>query len=426
MAKKGLYANIHAKRKSGEKMRSKGDAGAPSDQDFKNAAKTAKSYQQPNNGLLQPGSEPEDLGLINTIETMRSQDFSGGSVESPFAPRNYNIDFDSYDEYIGRPFSVENEDIDDLRAYNQSLREKTWYGVQKLAGKTATAVTGGIGMLVHGLPNMLVNVAAEAIDPEGNEGGYKDAFRSIFENDFQRGLDDINKWMDDKLPHYYTQEERNMSVWKQMTGGSANFWANDFVNGLSFVAGAVLTEFATAGLATAVIPTRAAQFLKGVSRANQISRATSATGTASKFNQLATWGMAADAGLLTRRLITGAGYEAGVEARHHYDHTMKRLEEQWREENPLKEPTMEDKKYWHELAVETTNGVFVGNLALVGAGNMIAFPRIFGSGYNASKRNVGRVIKDASNDIKDRYVAAYTALGAGKYASGIYTAAKVP
>ena len=47
MAKKGLYANIHAKRKrikagSKEKMRKKGAKGAPSDKDFKKAAKTAK------------------------------------------------------------------------------------------------------------------------------------------------------------------------------------------------------------------------------------------------------------------------------------------------------------------------------------------------------------------------------------------------
>ena len=38
----GLYANIHAKRKRGGKMRKKGDKGAPSSQDFANAAKTAR------------------------------------------------------------------------------------------------------------------------------------------------------------------------------------------------------------------------------------------------------------------------------------------------------------------------------------------------------------------------------------------------
>ena len=47
MAKKGLYANIHAKRKrikagSGEKMRKPGSKGAPTATQFKKAAKTAK------------------------------------------------------------------------------------------------------------------------------------------------------------------------------------------------------------------------------------------------------------------------------------------------------------------------------------------------------------------------------------------------
>ena len=46
-AKRGLYANIHAKRKrikagSGEKMRKKGAKGAPTDAAFRKAAKTAK------------------------------------------------------------------------------------------------------------------------------------------------------------------------------------------------------------------------------------------------------------------------------------------------------------------------------------------------------------------------------------------------
>jgi hypothetical protein len=47
---KGLYANIHAKRKriaegSGEKMNKPGTKAAPSAKDFKQAAKTAKPYK---------------------------------------------------------------------------------------------------------------------------------------------------------------------------------------------------------------------------------------------------------------------------------------------------------------------------------------------------------------------------------------------
>jgi len=43
MAKRpGLYANIHAKRKSGRPMRRAGSKGAPTNADFRRAAKTAK------------------------------------------------------------------------------------------------------------------------------------------------------------------------------------------------------------------------------------------------------------------------------------------------------------------------------------------------------------------------------------------------
>ena len=46
MAKRGLYANINAKRKAGKKMRKKGAKGAPSDADFRAAAKTAKKKKK--------------------------------------------------------------------------------------------------------------------------------------------------------------------------------------------------------------------------------------------------------------------------------------------------------------------------------------------------------------------------------------------
>ncbi|QBQ72638.1 hypothetical protein CRP4_gp29 [Roseobacter phage CRP-4] len=48
---KGLYANIHAKRKriasgSGEKMRKVGSKGAPTAKNFKEASKTAKKRKK--------------------------------------------------------------------------------------------------------------------------------------------------------------------------------------------------------------------------------------------------------------------------------------------------------------------------------------------------------------------------------------------
>lgn len=41
-----LYRNIAKRRASGKKMRKRGDEGAPSDQDFKNAARTTKKKKK--------------------------------------------------------------------------------------------------------------------------------------------------------------------------------------------------------------------------------------------------------------------------------------------------------------------------------------------------------------------------------------------
>ena len=43
MSRPGLYANIHAKRKRGEKMRKKGAKGAPKAKDFRRAKQTVRS-----------------------------------------------------------------------------------------------------------------------------------------------------------------------------------------------------------------------------------------------------------------------------------------------------------------------------------------------------------------------------------------------
>jgi len=61
----GLYANIHAKRKRGGKMRKKGAKGAPSSQDFANAAKTAKEdvdlFDLVSTKLLEEGYDEKDV-----------------------------------------------------------------------------------------------------------------------------------------------------------------------------------------------------------------------------------------------------------------------------------------------------------------------------------------------------------------------------
>ena len=77
MPGKGLYANIHAKRKriasgSGEKMRKPGSKGAPTAANFKRSAKTAKKLNRFNGGcnsLLAMDSQVLKMVLLPATET---------------------------------------------------------------------------------------------------------------------------------------------------------------------------------------------------------------------------------------------------------------------------------------------------------------------------------------------------------------------
>ena len=74
----GLYANIHAKRKRGGKMRKKGDKGAPSSQDFANASKTAKEevdkFDIVVNHFLNEGYQKEDIiKAMSTVHLTEEQ-----------------------------------------------------------------------------------------------------------------------------------------------------------------------------------------------------------------------------------------------------------------------------------------------------------------------------------------------------------------
>ena len=74
----GLYANIHAKRKRGGKMRKKGAKGAPSSQDFANAARTAKEdfdvFDTILNHCVNEGYDAEDV--IQVMSSLTEEQLS--------------------------------------------------------------------------------------------------------------------------------------------------------------------------------------------------------------------------------------------------------------------------------------------------------------------------------------------------------------
>lgn len=102
-AEKGLWANIHAKRErikkgSGERMRKPGSKGAPSAQDFKDAAKTSTNEAQSMSGALkntlskaEPGSK-----LDQSIKRHNANIKAGQAGTLKTAPTGYHFDKKGY------------------------------------------------------------------------------------------------------------------------------------------------------------------------------------------------------------------------------------------------------------------------------------------------------------------------------------------
>ena len=359
-----------------------------------------------NEDLIQPGEqELNSNNLINTVENrkpLRSGGPGGMQIlrdmqDYGFRPSGASvntIDSDEWGEYnrlINGPVSLLDSSIDDKREAGQSLGEKALHATIKFFPKTSAHILGS----TYGLLDGFGEVAKDAYD----NGFAASNWNKFFNNDFQRSLDDFNESIDKKLPHYYSSQERDLSFTQSVFGkGAANFWTNEFSNGLSFVAGAVLSEYATAGFATALIPARAANYMKRISALRQTTYGAKAISASKNLQKINRAERIYDGLTTGRRMLTGAFYESGVEARHNYDATLDRLN-QIHVEKTGAAPTSEDQAKMKDIAIKVSNGVFAGNAALVGYSNILMFRRIFGSGLVKNKKFKNKISKDPKTGV---------------------------
>jgi hypothetical protein len=311
---------------------------------------------------LPMGSRAQSKGTptkINPISGLPQQDFSTDRFRNELL-RNFNDRQVIYegDDNNFKKYAVQMNRFNDIfeqRAQNQPLGEKWKNGVLKFVGKTGTAVAGAtVGTLV-GFKELLEN----------------GSLTNFYDNDMQTSLDRANEWMDGKLPNYKTKWEQEANFWQSLT--RANFWADDVLGALSFTSGAVLSELMLSGLSAATLG--AGSPLQSAAIAKQFATAKTLLKGWSKLNkQQQAW----SAGAAVRRLITGAGYESAVEARHYRQTAM----DQFMQANPnASEEELADAA---KFINAQSNWIFAGNLALVGYSNAVQFKKIFGSGIKSN------------------------------------------
>ncbi len=278
-----------------------------------------------------------------------------------------------YENYI--PGTDNNERL----AAEQGTGDKWINGATKALAKTGSAVLGGTVGLVYGVGAAL------------NDG----SFSSIYDNSFSNTLADWDSKLSYQLPNLYTKQEQEKGLFGQM--GTANFWSDKFLGGLSFTAGAILSEaiwaYATGGASLSNLGARLgtksagrwgvealgeSAALQGLSKYKgfykgmlengvNVGRISKALPNAlGKVGELAT-----STGVLAR----SAGYEASVEALQYKREAEENFHQNFLAKNG-REPNQEDLEKFHTKLESSANAVFATNMAILMPSNLVTMGNI--------------------------------------------------
>lgn len=256
-------------------------------------------------------------------------------------------------------------DNDTRLSRSQGRTEKWMRGLGKFVGKAALYGLGGVIQPFYGI----------------YAGVSRGNFNAVFDNDFTRWLDDQDKKMDYGLAHYYNREERDMNFLQSMT--TANFWSNDFLSGLAFTAGAMLSSavYSGAGLMNlARTGVRAGVALASIGKA--------ASDTKKAFGvylRAARTGRRIGKGLDTLAFLgTSTSWEASVEARSMLMEAEENFRQSYRNAYGREVPYEELMKFRADNA-NAANAVFAANVGILSLSNIAMFGDMFGMDLGVDK-----------------------------------------
>lgn len=256
-------------------------------------------------------------------------------------------------------------DNDTRLSRSQGRTEKWMRGLGKLAGKTALYGLGGVIQPFYGI----------------YAGVSRGNFNAVFDNDFTRWLDDQDKKMDYGLAHYYNREERDMNFLQSMT--TANFWSNDFLSGLAFTAGAVLSSAVYSGIGLMNLARTGAR--AGVALA-RIGKAASDTKKAfGVYLRAARTGQRIGKGLDTLAFLgASTSWEASVEARSMLMEAEENFRQSYRNAYGREVPYEELMRFRADNA-NVANAVFAANVGILSLSNIVMFGDMFGMDLGVDK-----------------------------------------
>lgn len=256
-------------------------------------------------------------------------------------------------------------DNDTRLSRSQGRTEKWMRGLGKFVGKAALYGLGGVIQPFYGI----------------YAGVSRGNFNAVFDNDFTRWLDDQDKKMDYGLAHYYNREERDMNFLQSMT--TANFYSNDFLSGLAFTVGAMLSSAVYSGAGLMNLARTGAR--AGVALA-RIGKAASDTKKAfGAYLRAARIGQRVGKGLDTAAFLgTSTAWEASVEARSMLMEAEENFRQSYRNAYGREVPYEELMKFRADNA-NAANAVFAANVGILSLSNIAMFGDMFGMDLGVDK-----------------------------------------
>lgn len=268
-------------------------------------------------------------------------------------------------------YSTVNLDQEDYAAKKQTSGELWGNAFPKFWGKLLTNTVGQLGGIAYGL----------------YDAAQTGSMQSLYDNKFMDYVNDVNTYLDNKLPTYKSKADREATGLDYLT--RATTWADDFANGMAFFGGAILSEaaieFATGGSALSTAGARwgtklaqSEKFLNTLNKARKLSNpAAKVFATGQLETRLATsLGRAGELLNTARFTATSAGFESAFEA----NAFKKEMEEGYYtdfERLNGRMPTVEEEAEFRRNLKTASDGVFAANMAIVGSSNLAIMGKWF-------------------------------------------------
>lgn len=294
--------------------------------------------------------------------------------------------------YIGNRYTetLPGTDYEEAAAQQQTGWGKLGNGLGKMVGTATTSFLGGTVGTVAGIGSMLIN----------------QRFASLYDNPVNRQLDEVNKYMVDALPNYYTHKEKDAEWYSPDAIWTGNFFTDGIISNLGYsigsIAGGAMWSKALSAIGKA---SKLVQAGKGLETAEQVTQAIKEAPKMGRFGAVSekltslTQKYVNDpvASLMNNgnRVVTsvmGSVGEASMEALQNMNEYRDTMIKSYRDKYG-KDPEGADLEEINAYSDKIGNLTWGANVALLTGTNYVQLPKILGSSRRIERAMINDVEK---------------------------------